>query len=111
MASITKFFDHDAYNEAADEFRGIRKMNISSEDLYRLFPDIERVIELVVGAFEGQDIPNGAIVVGLGAVIGLTLNERMPAKDELERPEIATVLAFLRAGMEFGRDMELGRVQ
>jgi hypothetical protein len=111
MASITKLFDHDAYNKAADEFRGIRKMNISSEDLYRLFPDVERVIELVVGAFEGQDIPNGAIIVGLGAVIGLTLNERIPGKDQPEAPEIATVLPWLEAGMKFGRDMELGRVQ
>jgi hypothetical protein len=42
--------------------------------------EINVVRELVVGAFEGQDIPNGAIIVGLGAVIGLTLNERIPGK-------------------------------
>jgi hypothetical protein len=111
MASITKFFDHDAYNEAADEFRGIRKMKISTEVLERLFPEVERVIGLVVGAFEGQDIPNGAIVVGLGAVIGLTLNEQMSGADKLERPGIETVLPWLEAGIAFGRDMEIGRVQ
>jgi hypothetical protein len=86
-------------------------MMISSEDLGRLFPEVERVIDLVVGAFEGQDIPNGAIILGLGAVIGLTLNDQMPGADKPEAPDIETVLPWLEAGMAFGRDMELGRVQ
>jgi hypothetical protein len=85
-------------------------MRISSEDLGRLYPEVERVIDLVVGAFEGKDIPNGAIILGLGAVIGLTLNERMPG-DKPEVPDIETVLPWLEAGMAFGRDMEIGRVQ
>jgi hypothetical protein len=63
MASITKFFDHDAYNEAADEFRGIRKKNISSEDLYRLFPDVERVIELVLGPLRGRIFRTGRLLL------------------------------------------------
>jgi hypothetical protein len=32
-------------------------------------------------------------------------------QDQPEAPEIATVLPWLEAGMKFGRDMELGRVQ
>jgi hypothetical protein len=68
----------------------------------------------VVGAFEGKEIPNGAIIIGLGAVIGLTLNERMPVMpgtDKPEAPEIEAILPFLEAGMAFGRQMEIGRLQ
>jgi hypothetical protein len=87
------------------------EMKISSDILERLYPEVERVMDLVIEAFEGHDIPNGAIVLGLGAVIGLTLNEAMPGADKLERPGIETVLFWLEAGMAFGRDMELRRVQ
>jgi hypothetical protein len=85
-------------------------MRISSEDLGRLFPEVERVIELVVGALEGKDIPNGAIILGLGAVIGLTLNKRMPGAKP-ESPEIETLLPWLEVGMKFGRSLEIGQVQ
>jgi hypothetical protein len=85
-------------------------MKIPREILERLYPDIERVIDLVVGAFEGQDIPNGAIIIGLGAVIGLTLNERMPGQDKPEAPPMDEVIPFLEAGMAIGRDMEISRV-
>jgi hypothetical protein len=86
-------------------------MGWTIEEIDRLYPEVERVIELVVGAFEGKDIPNGAIILGLGAVIGLTLNDQIPGTDKLERPGIETVLPWLEAGMAFGRDMEIGRVQ
>jgi hypothetical protein len=86
-------------------------MSVSVDVLERLYPDVQLVIDLVVGAFEGKEIPNGAILIGLGAVIGLTLNEAMPGKDKPEAPEIEEVLPFLKAGMAFGRDMEIGRVQ
>jgi hypothetical protein len=89
-------------------------MGISREILEALYPDIERVIELVVGAFEGKAIPNGAIIIGLGAVIGLTLNEGMPVMpgtDKPDPPEIGEVLPFLEAGMEMGRTLEVSRVQ
>jgi hypothetical protein len=85
-------------------------MGLSSNVLERLYPEVERVIELVVGAFEGKDISNGAIILGLGAVIGLTLNKGMPGHKP-EAPEIETVLPWLEAGIAFGRDMEIGRVQ
>jgi hypothetical protein len=85
-------------------------MKIPREILERLYPDIERVIDLVVGAFDGQEIPNGAIVIGLGAVIGLTLNERMPREAKPEAPHIDEVIPFLEAGMKIGRDMEIIRV-
>jgi hypothetical protein len=87
------------------------EMRISSEILENILPDVERVIELVVGAFEGKEIPNGAIIVGLGAVIGLTLNEQMPGTNKPEAPEIETLLPWLEAGMKFGRDLQIGRVQ
>jgi hypothetical protein len=86
-------------------------MHLTREILDRLEPDVERVIDLVVGAFEGQDIPNGAIILGLGAVIGLTLNERMPGKDKPEAPEIEAILPYLEAGMKLGRDLQIGRMQ
>jgi hypothetical protein len=88
-------------------------MRIPVEVLDKLMPDIERVIELVVGAFEGNEIPNGAVILGLGAVIGLTLNERMPPWPGTDRPEapgIEEVLPYLEAGMEIGRSLEIGRV-
>lgn len=86
-------------------------MRITTEVLEGLMPDIERVIDLVVGAFEGEEIPNGAIIIGLGAVIGLTLNEQMPGTNKPEAPDIEAVIPFLEAGMEFGRDLELSLVQ
>jgi hypothetical protein len=87
------------------------EMKVSDDVLERLYPEVERVIDLVIGAFEGKEIPNGAIILGLGAVIGLTLNEAMPGKDKPEVPDIEEVLFWLEAGMAFGRDMELRRVQ
>jgi hypothetical protein len=86
-------------------------MKIPTEVLDRLYPEVERVMDLVVGAFEGREIPNGAIILGLGAVIGLTLNKAMPGTDKPEAPDIEEVLPWLEAGMAFGRDMELRRVQ
>jgi hypothetical protein len=86
-------------------------MKIASDILERLYPEVERVMDLVIGAFEGKEIPNGAIILGLGAVIGLTLNEQMPGQDKPEAPDIEEVLFWLEAGMAFGRDMELRRVQ
>jgi hypothetical protein len=86
-------------------------MKVSTEVLEGLYPDVQRVVELVVGAFEGQDIPNGAIILGLSAVIGLTLNRQMPGTHKYEAPEIAEIIPYLEAGMEFGRDIELGLVQ
>jgi hypothetical protein len=84
---------------------------LSSETLENLYPEIERVIDLVVRAFGGKEISNGAIIIGLGAVIGLTLNEGMPGADKPEAPEIDVVIPFIEAGMEFGRGMKIGRVQ
>jgi hypothetical protein len=86
-------------------------MKIAGDILEQLYPEVERVIDLVIEAFEGQEIPNGAIILGLGAVIGLTLNKAIPGTEKFERPGIETVLPWLEAGMAFGRDMELRRVQ
>lgn len=87
------------------------RLQLDAEVFEKLYPEVERVIELVVGAFEGQEIPNGAIILGLGAVIGLTLNERIPGKDKPEAPPMEALLGFLEAGMAYGRDMKIGRVQ
>jgi hypothetical protein len=85
-------------------------MHLTREILDRLEPDVERVIDLVVGAFEGQDIPNGAIILGLGAVIGW-LDAAMPGTDKPEAPEIEAILPYLEAGMKLGRDLQIGRMQ
>jgi hypothetical protein len=87
------------------------RLQLDAEVFERLYPEVERVIDLVVGALKGQEIPNGAIILGLGAVIGLTLNEQMPGKDKPEAPPMEAILDFLEVGMAHGRDMKIGRVQ
>jgi hypothetical protein len=52
MASITKFFDHDAYNEAADEFRRIR----NNREHYRLRKFNFRMDEVRIAKLRGDRV-------------------------------------------------------